>query len=186
MHLWMISLVHDGLYRLYLDPAKLLREAGVTPGETVLEVGCGPGFFTIPAAEIVGDGGHLYSIDLNPAAIQSVRQKVKEKGLKNVEVFQADVVRTGLPDDNIDNAFLFGIIRSLKDFDALLLEMHRVLKPEGLLAVQRTSWSENHLLKTFTKNDLFHYSKKEGRIYTFSKEPGYCATRSEGKLTIEE
>ncbi len=186
MHLWMISLIHDGLYGLYVDPRKLLKAAGVASGQTVLEVGCGPGFFTLPAAEIVGHGGHLYSIDLNPAAVHRVRQKVKEKGFTNVEVFEGDVARTGLPDGSIDNVFLFGIIRSLKDFDALLLEMHRVLKPGGLLAVQRTSWAENRLLKTFTKGDLFGYFGKDARVYTFKKEPGYCATRTKGQLTIED
>ena len=50
-----IVLMHDNpLLRVILDPHKRLKEAGVPTGQTVLEVGCGPGFFTLPAAEIVG------------------------------------------------------------------------------------------------------------------------------------
>ena len=118
MHLWMISIVHDTLYRLFFDPYRLLAAAGLGKGQAALEVGCGPGFFTIPAAEIVGTQGHLHSIDINPAAVERVRQGVEEKGLTNVEVFYADATGTGMAYESVDVAFLFGILRSLKDLDA--------------------------------------------------------------------
>ena len=169
MHLKMISLMHDGIYSLYVDPHNLLKAAGLRSGQNVLEVGCGPGYFTVAAAEIVGGNGFLHSIDINPAAVQHVRQKVEEKGLKNVEVTRANVSKTALAQESIDLAFLFGIVHSLKDIDSVLSEMYRILKPGGELVVQKSSWSESNLLKSFTKGSLFQFVEKDSRIYKFKK-----------------
>ena len=58
----MMSLIHDNpLRRNFTDPYKTLKAAGLKPGQKVLEIGCGPGFFTIPAAKIVGEKGTGYS-----------------------------------------------------------------------------------------------------------------------------
>lgn len=170
LHLRMISIMHDSSYKLFVDPYKLLKVAGLREGQTVLEVGCGPGFFTIPAATIIGKEGHLYSIDINPAAIQHVKQRIQATGLQNVDVFKADAARTQLCEASIDVAFLFGILHTLKRLNDVLNEMHRVLKEKGVLAVQRSSLSETGLLKQITEKGLFRFIRKERRIYQFVRE----------------
>ena len=129
----------------------------------------------------------MYSLDINPAAEQRVRQKVNANGLTNVQVMCANATKTGLPEESVDVAFLFGILHSLKDLDSLLLEMHRLLKEGGVLAVQKSSWSEKDLLNRFAKGGLFHFSGKAGRIYSFIKEVGYCnLEKPPNRLTIED
>src|SRR5579862_8737961 len=174
MHLWMISLIHDSLYRVFVNPYRLLGNAGLRSGKIVLEVGCGPGFFTVPAAKIVGNEGHLIALVINPAAVQHVKREVEGAKLTNVEVILADAARTGLPDDSVDIAFLFGVLHSIKNMDPILLEMHRVVRNGGAMAVQKSSWSERELLDRFTKGSLFCFVKKESRVYTFVKEVGFC------------
>ncbi|MHA1360918.1 MAG: SAM-dependent methyltransferase [Candidatus Helarchaeota archaeon] len=71
------------LYGLFRDPYKVLDAAGLEPGQRALEVGCGPGFFTIPAAHIVGEKGSVLALDINPAAVEHVRRKIKEAGVTN-------------------------------------------------------------------------------------------------------
>ena len=62
---WTIRLMHDNpLLPLVRNPYKLLKAAGLEEGQKVIEVGCGPGFFTIPAARIVGDEGHVYAVEV--------------------------------------------------------------------------------------------------------------------------
>ncbi|MBE9471268.1 MAG: methyltransferase domain-containing protein, partial [Chloroflexi bacterium] len=70
MHFKMMSLVHETLYGLFRDPYKALNAAGLEPGQKVLEVGCGPGFFTIPAAKTVGEKGSVCALDISPLAIE--------------------------------------------------------------------------------------------------------------------
>jgi len=71
-----ISIMHETLYGLFMKPEKLLVPAGIKKDQQVLEVGCGPGFFTIPAAEMVGEKGMVYAIDINPYAIKKVEKKI--------------------------------------------------------------------------------------------------------------
>jgi len=169
IHFRIISLVHDTLYGLFVNPYKLLYAAGLKPGQKVLEVGCGPGFFTIPAAKIVGEKGIVYALDINPVAVETVRHKIKENNLKNVQVLLADASKTGLPDKSVDVAFLFGVIHALDDVDAVMREMHRVLKAKGILSVQKSWWSEKRLLDTVTKNNLFSFREKINRVFKFEK-----------------
>jgi len=169
VHFRMISFVHDTLYGFFVNPYKLLNSAGLKPGQKVLEIGCGPGFFTIPAAKIVGEKGSVYALDINPVAIKTVRRKIKEKGLKNVKVILADASETGLPEESVDVAFLFGVIHALDDVDAVMQETHRVLKVKGVLSIQKPWWPEKKLLDAVTKNGLFSFKEKTGGVFKFEK-----------------
>jgi SAM-dependent methyltransferase len=59
-----------------MNPVKTLQGAGIEPGQTVLEVGCGTGFFTIPAAKLIGDEGSLVAMDPSSGFIEHVTKKV--------------------------------------------------------------------------------------------------------------
>jgi ubiquinone/menaquinone biosynthesis C-methylase UbiE len=93
----MMSFVHEFLYGLFRDPNKALNAAGLKPGQNVLEVGCGPGFFTIPAARIAGAAGDILSLDVNPVAVDHVRQKIAAAGIMNAKAMVANAARTNLP-----------------------------------------------------------------------------------------
>jgi demethylmenaquinone methyltransferase/2-methoxy-6-polyprenyl-1,4-benzoquinol methylase len=57
-------IMESRLRQWLLNPVKTLRGAGIQPGQTVLEVGCGTGFFTMPAAQLIGDQGCLVAMDV--------------------------------------------------------------------------------------------------------------------------
>ena len=65
------------------DPVKTLRGAGIQSGQSILEVGCGTGFFTIPAARLIGDQGCLVALDVSSGFIEQVSKKVQNADLKN-------------------------------------------------------------------------------------------------------
>ena len=71
-----ISLMHHNpLLPYFRNPQRLLKAAGLKQGQKVLEVGCGPGFFTIHAAKIVGKEGFVYAVDVHPLAIERAKNK---------------------------------------------------------------------------------------------------------------
>ncbi len=157
------------LRRKLFDPVKMLKRAGIRSGQEVLEVGCGTGFFTIPAAKLVGDEGHVYAIDSHPLAIEQVAKKIREAALTNVRLVKADAIETGLVSDCIDLVLLFGVIPSpTLPLWRLLPEMHRVLRPDGALAVWTACpwWSPTSL----TKSGLFVHGGEEDAVHTFRKE----------------
>ncbi len=118
------------------DPEKLLRGADIATGQTVLEVGCGTGFFSVSAARNVGDTGHLICLDPVSDYVERVKEKMIVAGLGNVEVLRRDALETGLDSESVDTALLYGVLPfPTLPLDRLLPEMHRVLKPHGMLAV---------------------------------------------------
>ena len=153
-----------------MDADSLLIHAGLKKSDHVLEVGCGPGFFTIPAAEIVGEEGKVYAIDINPFAIKKVEKKIARTGTKNVVPMIVDVTKTTLEDNSIDNAFFFGVIHSLICIiDDVTVEMHRILKNNGVIAIQKSRKSKKELIELVTQNNIFKFSEEKDRVLIFNK-----------------
>lgn len=143
-----IELIHDNpLMPLLRNPYKLLKVAGLKERLKVVEVGCGPGFFTIPAAEIVGKSGLIYAIDIHPLAIKRVKEKIERHKISNIKPILANAAKTGLPSDSFDLAFIFGIHHVAGGLEPIILEMYRVLKTEGLLSYEKGKVLRKKLLK---------------------------------------
>jgi len=160
LHFKMMSFVHETLYGLFRDPYKVLRAAGLEPGQRVLEVGCGPGFFTIPAARIVGEEGSLLALDVNPVAVEHVQRKIEEADVTNARVIVTDAARAELPEGSFDLAFVFGFARPIGDMAAIWAELHRLLKPQGILSIEG---------RIRPPGELFRFAKRQGRIAQFRK-----------------
>jgi len=154
-------------YRFF-GPMNILRGADNLPGHVVLEVGCGTGYFTVPAARLIGDVGRLVAIDMLSESIELVSKKVQAANLKNVRVVKADALGTGLDAESFHTVLLFGVIPSpMLPLNQLLPEMHRVLKPEGTLAV----WPPvpGWFPKSILQSKLFKYSSKRNGVYNFTR-----------------
>jgi len=156
----MMSFVHETLYGLFRDPYRVLDAAGIKPGQKVLEVGCGPGFFTIPAARIVGEEGSVLALDLGQAAVEHVQQKITAEGVTNAKVILADAAKTKLSEQSFDLAFVFGFARPIGNITVIWTEIHRLLRPQGILSVEG---------RLRPPSRLFRFGKRQGRIAQFRK-----------------
>lgn len=155
--------------RWIMNPVKTLRGADIQPGQTVLEVGCGTGFFTIPAAKLIGDEGCLVAMDALSDFIKQVEKKVQSANLKNVRVVKRDALNTGLDVASIDTALLFGVVPwPALPLNLLLPEMHRVLKAEGRLAVWMFPVS-GWVPKSILRSGLFTYISKQNGVYNYRR-----------------
>jgi demethylmenaquinone methyltransferase/2-methoxy-6-polyprenyl-1,4-benzoquinol methylase len=162
-------MMESRLRQWLMNPVKTLQGAGIRPGQTVLEVGCGTGFFTMPAAQLIGDQGRLVAMDVLSKYTERVLKKVKSADLKNVRVVKRDALDTGLDSASIDAVLLFGVIPfpSLP-LSRLLPEMHRILKPEGNLAVWLFPVS-GWVPKSILKSGLFTYVSKRNGVYNYRR-----------------
>ncbi len=155
----------------FSDSAKTLQGADIQSGQTILEVGCGTGFFTIPAAQLIGDRGCLVAMDVSSGFIEQVSKKVQLAHLKNVRIVKRDALDTGLDTASMDKVLLFGVIPfPLLPLNRLLPEMHRVLKPEGTLAV----WLFPPVVhfwvpKSILQSGLFTYINKRNGVYNYKR-----------------
>lgn len=156
----MMSFVHETLYGFFRDPYKALNAAGLASGQKVLEVGCGPGFFTVPAAKIVGEEGSVLALDVNPLAVEHVQRKIEAEGVTNAQATLADAARTDLPDQSFDLVFVFGFARPVGGMEAIWPELYRLLKPAGTLSVEG---------RLQPPSRLFQPVKCQGRISQFRK-----------------
>ncbi len=154
-----------------MNPVKTLRGADIQSGQIILEVGCGTGFFTIPAAKMIGDEGSLIAMDASSGFIEQVSMKVKNADLKNVRIVRRDALHTELDAESFDKVLLFGVIPfPLLPLDNLMPEMHRVLKPEGTMAVWLFppvvhSW----VPKAIIRSGLFTYIYKRNGVYNYKR-----------------
>jgi SAM-dependent methyltransferase len=152
-------------YRLF-PPVHILEGAGILPGQIVLEIGCGTGYFTLPAARLIGGGGFLVAIDVLSESIELVTHKVETAGLKNVRMLIRDALDTGLDGESFDRALLFGVIPSpMLPLTRLLPEMHRLLNAEGSLAV----WPPipGWLPQSILQSGLFTFTSKRNGVHNF-------------------
>ncbi|MFX0141161.1 MAG: class I SAM-dependent methyltransferase [Candidatus Hodarchaeota archaeon] len=149
-------------------PIKKVQKAGIKVGDFILDYGCGPGGYTIAAAEIVGVSGKVYAADIHPLAIKKVQIKANKKKLKNVETILTKC-KTNLEDNSIDVILCFDVLHGINDKDCILKEFYRVLKLRCIFSFDDHHMKENEIIETITSTGLFKLIEKNEKQYNFTK-----------------
>ena len=147
----------------FSDPVKQLQKVGIEEGQTVLDFGCGSGSYAIPAARMVGEKGKVYALDIHPLAVRAVENKARKERLINITTILSDR-DTGLPDESVDVVLLFDTIRQIGDKRALLKELHRVMKLDGLLSILVEHMKVEDVLQVAEMDGMFRLRDRQGRL----------------------
>ena len=152
----------------YRPRSRILEDIGIKTCSQVLDYGCGPGSYIMPVIKLIGNIGALYALDVNPLAIKSVQGLVSKKGISNVQVILSDC-DTGLAPASIDVVLLYDILHDLENRAEVLTELHRVLKPEGILSVSDHHLKEEEIISRIIKDGLFKLKSKGKMTLIFIK-----------------
>lgn len=118
-----------------LHPESLLRELGLKQGDTMADIGSGPGFFTIPAAQIVGEHGLVLAADVQGEMLSAVKGRVTEHGLTNVRVVKTSETDVPLPPESCDFVLLAFVLDEIEQRSRFLHRVARLLKPDAPIVV---------------------------------------------------
>lgn len=129
---------------IQLSPRRLLRRMGLKPSDTVLEIGCGPGYFSPAVAGHLREG-RLVLFDYQSAMLDIAERRLKRRGLSNYERRQGDAKALPFADGRFDAAFLVTVLGEVGDPARALAEAARVLKPGGRLSVSELAGDPDYV-----------------------------------------
>jgi ubiquinone/menaquinone biosynthesis C-methylase UbiE len=126
--------------RDWQQPEAILDQIGIEPSSIVADLGCGPGFFTIPIARRL-IGGRVFAIDSSPLMLDYLTSHIKKTktNAKLIKIKQADVSETKLSPGSVDVALFANIFHDIEDKSAFLQEVKRISK-KGSSKIVDVDW----------------------------------------------
>ena len=122
-----------------IDVDLFFQALALKPGISVVDLGSGPGDYSIPIAKVIGKEGRVYAVDLWEGCIEFLKSEIERLGIVNIEPILADMSkRLPFEGESIDVCLMATILHDLKDnqsHDAALTEVKRFLKKGGIFAV---------------------------------------------------
>ena len=103
------------------------------PGFTFIDIGCGYGFFALPAARLVGEKGKVYGLDVNAEALEMLKETAVKEGLRNLNLKVGKAEKTILCEACADIVFFGIVLHDFKDVARVLANAKRMLKSTGRL-----------------------------------------------------
>ncbi|MGL4514632.1 MAG: class I SAM-dependent methyltransferase [Lacipirellulaceae bacterium] len=117
------------------EPRKLLRALKLERGQTVCDLGCGNGFYTLQIADKVAPNGVVYATDIQPEMLELLAERAKARRVENVRPVLATDNDAGLPDGELDLVLMVDVYHELSDPAETLAAVRRSLKPAGRVAL---------------------------------------------------
>ena len=122
----------------FLDPAELLQAVPAELGNVVADFGCGNGYYSVSAAQIVGSKGQVFALDIMEDALSQTASLAKTMGLSNISTRLCDLEKSGgapINDTSCDLVIISSLLHQVEKKDIMLKEAYRVLKTGGKLLV---------------------------------------------------
>ena len=117
----------------FLNPAEVVAQTGLMQGQVVADLGCGNGFYVLPAAQMIGPTGTVYAVDIQTSKLAATVSIANQFGYKNVRVIQANLAKPllDITPGSCDLVIVGNILHQVEQKDELIKNVYRILKSPG-------------------------------------------------------
>lgn len=149
------------------DCRQLLHALGVQPGQTVCDLGCGNGFYSLPLARLVGQTGKVYAVDIQPEMLAMLKRRAKQSKIGNIVAVRGTVTDPRLPRGKFDLILMVDVYHELSHPEEMMRQVRAALRPGGRIALAEFraedpkvpikplhKMSKKQILKEFTAHGL--------------------------------
>ena len=121
--------------REFLPPYEILKKLGLQEGDIIADIGCGIGYFSIPAADIVGLKGIVYAMDVELEMVEETERWAAENGMTNIRPIVTDEYDMKVGDSTVSFAFACLVLHEVEDRIRFIREAKRILKDNGRIVI---------------------------------------------------
>ncbi|MCW8803021.1 MAG: class I SAM-dependent methyltransferase [Ignavibacteriaceae bacterium] len=161
----------DTRFRRWFQSPKKILKPYIKEGMTVLDLGCGPGFFSVELAKMVGSSGKVIAADLQKGMLEKLKEKIKGTQLENrITLHKCEEDKIGLT-DNVDFILAFYVVHEIPDQDKLFAEIETIIKNSGQLLIVEPPFhvSEKAFAETIKKATAAGFKEIERPRVMFNK-----------------
>jgi ubiquinone/menaquinone biosynthesis C-methylase UbiE len=160
---------------MFTDPVKNLKTLGLRETDIVADLGAGTGYYSL-AAGILVPKGKVYAVELQKDFLETIKHKVKEAHLSNVEIIWGNIEKLGgtkIGDNVADAVLVSNVLFQIEDKEKFIEEIKRILKPHGKVLL--VDWSEKSIMQEkmiIPKNKVREMFEKKGLVWVRDIDAG--------------
>lgn len=138
-----------GPYRSRVQPPSMLVEAiSCRPGMTIIEIGCGSGFYTVEVAKAIQPDGRVYAVDIQEGMLEKLRNRMEREGVENIIPILADAEgNIPLDDGTADAVFSVAVLPEIPNPVKALTQIKRLMTDDGVFADSEVLFDPDYPLK---------------------------------------
>lgn len=156
---------------IVFSPKKLISLLNLRSDSKVLEIGPGPGYFSIKVAEKIKNE-KLYLFDIQKEMLDYAKKRIEKKGLKNVEYYIADGKTFPFESNFFDIVYMVTVFSEIEEKQTYIKEIHRILKPAGLVSISETAGDPDKMsleeIKKLFSDFGFKEDNESGSLFYYS------------------
>lgn len=162
--------------RKMLPPDAVLQKLGLKKDDDMADIGCGIGYFTFPATEIIDSKNNIYAIDISEEMLKEIEKASKEKDIKNISFIKSTEYDLKLEDEKVSFALMVNVLHETGDKVRMLKEINRILRPGGRIAIvdfeKKQTESGPPIDHRISKDEALEMLKEAG--FEFEKEESFA------------
>ncbi|MCL2147542.1 MAG: class I SAM-dependent methyltransferase [Synergistaceae bacterium] len=159
------------LRSIFLSPKQVIERMELKDSMNVLELGPGPGYFSVKVASVL-TRGHLVIADIQPEMLRLAEKRMMKRGIANVESYLCNGMSFDFQDESFDRIFMVAVLGEVENKVSYMAEFHRLLKRGGILSISELAGDPDKMsfnsLKVLGENSGLSFYKHYSSIWSYT------------------